>query len=112
MTGNIVFILAIFSTAAPSAERLLSAKQAQTLALNTPDVLSSRHTRGCPKVESLSASKIEFFFQVRNTCPKRGSGLIGNYVVDRRTGEIWADIDKRQPVTSEHLDALRRKMFK
>jgi hypothetical protein len=38
--------------------------------------------------------------------------LIGNYLVDRRTGEIWTDIDKQQAVKSAQLDALRRKMLK
>jgi len=51
------------------------------------------------------------YFQVRNSCPVGGSGLIGDYSVDLNTGEIWVDIERDKKIDSPRLDKLRRRFL-
>ena len=72
-------------------------------------------TKGCPKIETLWVEPTTIFFQVRNMCPTSGTGLIGNYLVDRATTEVWSGIDRDVLITSDALakyQAILRRRLK
>ena len=95
----------------------LTHKQAEELVLNIPEALASKGLGGCPKADLGAANKNQttVFVQVRNMCSHEGSGLIGNFTVDLKTGEIWVDVDRskegRNLIDSPHLKELRSKFF-
>ena len=96
-----------------SAESKLSIGNAERLIQSIPDVLRNKHDGGCPRPECESLGENAVFCQVRNMCPKSGSGLIGNYRIDLRTGQIWSGIDPRSDklIDSERLRRLRRQLL-
>jgi hypothetical protein len=77
------------------------------LVMNTPAALQLECRRGCPSVELVPEGRYLMAVQLRNSCPSSGSGMIDNYTVDLRTGEIWTGIDDRKSVDSERLRRLR-----
>lgn len=97
---------------AVSGAQVLSSKDAQLLVKNVPDALKDKHHGGC-----LSSDYSHFggglaLVQLRNMCPRSGSGLIGNYFVDLNSGRIWSDIDKTEEVNSPPLRKLREILLK
>ena len=86
-------------------------KEARELVLGIPDALAASAAGRCPKAEMLSITSESAFFQLRSTCVKYGSGLIGNFTVDLSTGNVGFDIDKEHLVQSEHLNRLRSRLF-
>jgi hypothetical protein len=59
------------------------------IVMNTPDALQLEARHGCPALELMPEGKYLMIVQFRNGCPVSESGLIDNYTVDRRTGQIW-----------------------
>lgn len=86
----------------------LSVKDAQLLVQNTPQFLKAAKEKQCPEVEVLWSAEQDVVFQLRCRCVESPSGLIGNYVVDRRTAQVWIGVDHDYPVESKRLQELRR----
>lgn len=117
MIRLIGLLLLLFSVqCVKSSERTitLTPAQAKMVVMNVPEVLRAKEKHRCPVAELLEAKGSTAFFQVRSTCVRQGSGLIGNYTVDLQTGEISADVDKNKDtlIDSTRLRRLRQKLFK
>lgn len=96
------------SLRAAEPETHLSLDAVWMLVMNTPAALELEARHGCPDVELIPEGKRLMFVQLRNVCPTSGSGLVDNYTVDLRTGQIWTGIDKKKYIDSERLRRLRR----
>ena len=90
---------------------ILTAKQFTDLAMNVPEVLAAVKLHRCPRAELLEVNQNTAYIQVRSTCNTTGSGLLGNFTVDRHTGQVWHDVDPADIVNSNRLRSLRAKMF-
>lgn len=88
----------------------LSIKDAELLVLNTPDAVKAKQIHHCPKAEYLFGDKSTATFQVRNLCATSGSGLIGNYSVDLRTGFVYYDVEGKR-IESQRLKKLRAQLL-
>jgi hypothetical protein len=99
----------------PAPHRTLNVKDARRIVMAVPEVVKAADIGRCPKAELLIPSKDVAFLQVRSTCigEKEGSGLVGNYTVDRHTGEVWRGVDKTPEtvIDSPKLTALRKKLL-
>ncbi len=99
-----------------ASESLLSRTESESLIRRTPAFLGTINAKGCPSIEVLWIEATAIFFQVRNMCPRSGSGLIGNYLVDRTTAEVWEGIDRDVLINSDALTKyqaiLRRRMIR
>ena len=93
---------------------ILTVKQAEQLALNTPEVLSlnSAGKKRCPEANTSQISETIVWVQIRNRCPISGSGMIANYSVDLASGIVFEDVERTKPIRSKHLDLLRRQLFR
>jgi hypothetical protein len=89
------------------ADAELNVKDARKLVENTPDFLSALEAKRCPKAELLYSGKRDIGFQLRSRCTNSPSALIGNFIVDRETAEVWAGIDRDALVRSEHLEKVQ-----
>jgi hypothetical protein len=83
---------------------------ASQMASNVPEVLRAKSNGACILADRSAFKKDFVQVQVRNSCPKSGSGFIGNYYVDLRSGRIWRDVDQQHEVVSKHLVRLRAKL--
>lgn len=86
----------------------VSVREAQMLVENTPDFLRASAKARCPRAELLWSGEDDFAFQIRNRCARSPSGLIGNYVVDRQTAEVWIGVDRDELVQSNRLKRLQQ----
>jgi hypothetical protein len=93
----IVFAAILSGWAPATASHRLTAQEANRLVTNIPDALTVKRRGGCPTPDYAELGPDLALVQLRNTCPRSGSGLIGNYVVDLRSGKIWSDIDRKNP---------------
>jgi hypothetical protein len=75
--------------------------------MNTPAAIEPEARQGCPAVELVPEGKDLIAAQLRNTCPRSGSGLVDNYTIDLRTGQIWTGIDDKFYIQTERLKRLR-----
>jgi hypothetical protein len=50
--------------------------------------------------------------QLRNMCPRSGTGLIGNYVVDLKSGTIWSEYDNKKQEDSPRLQSVKKKLLR
>jgi hypothetical protein len=107
MIGLLLIGSLLFQNGATRAENLLSEDAVWMIVMNTPDALQLEARQGCPAVELMPEGKYLMTAQFRNGCPVSGSGLINNYTVDRRTGQIWTGIDDKKYIDSERLRRLR-----
>lgn len=105
---QLVFLSSLLLTG----ESRLSVKDAKVLVENTPDFLNAASGDRCPQVEVLWSGKLDVAFQMRSRCTKSPSGLIGNYIVDRQTAEVWIGVDRDQLVQSKRLRELQRVLLK
>jgi hypothetical protein len=90
----------------------LDAKDARKLIENIPDFLSALKAKRCPEAELLWSGEQEFAFQLRSQCTNSPSGLIGNFIVDRETAEVWVGVDRDKPVRSAHLEKIQNSLRK
>lgn len=114
MSNQLLLVLLAAAAAGCGCEEArLTATDAQLLLKNVPEVLRCKQAAGCPELDCESLGKDAIFCQVRNMCPKSGSGLIGNYRVDLRTGRIWIGIDPvpDKLIDSNSLRRLRRQLL-
>jgi hypothetical protein len=100
-------VLLCFSAASP---KPFTAKDVQTLVANVPDALLVKRRGGCLATDYSDIGGNLALVQLRNLCPKGGSGLIGNYVVDLRSGRIWEDVDQKKEIDSRLLRKLRNQL--
>jgi hypothetical protein len=108
---NLIVLAVILTAQGPgSAARRLTAEDANLLVTNIPVSLVVKRNGGCPTPDYSELGPDLAIVQLRNTCPRSGSGLIGNYVVDLHSGKIWSDIDRKNEVDSPHLRSLRNKL--
>jgi len=100
------------STEKSGSKHRLTGEQAQQLVLNTPQALASKARGGCREAEldAIYESEGLASLQVRNMCSKAPSGLINNFSVDLKNGEVWVD-DRRHLIDSNHLKELRGKFL-
>ncbi len=94
-------------SAAQDSPPLLSDDAVWMIVMNTPDALQLEGRGGCPKAELIPEGEFLKYIQLRNSCPASGTGLINNYTVDLRTGQIWTGIDDKKYIDSERLRRLR-----
>ena len=87
---------------------LLDKEDAWLLIMNTPDVIELEAREGCPQLFFTAVGTDRMWIQVRNACPESGNGMIGNYTVDLRDGEIWYGVDPIKFIDSERLRRLRK----
>jgi hypothetical protein len=98
----------------------LSAKQAETLALNAPPTLRAAQGKCCPDAvgsETPAGSGVAPYtliaVQVRCGCGEYTGQLIDNYMVNPRNGQIWEGLEETgKPFSSKRLNVLRQQMFK
>jgi hypothetical protein len=103
---------ALLLTQGPGLEtKRLTDDQAEMLVRNVPDALAEQRRGACLSAEFNKLGANAGTVQLRNTCPRFGSGLIGNYVIDLQSGRIWSDIDRTKPVESPALRRLRNRLL-
>lgn len=109
MTALLLILFSSFvQSASPArATDLLSTEGVWMIAMNTPEAIELEGRKGCPEAEFISEGPLLIFIQLRNACPVSGSGLINNYTVDLRNGQIWTGIDNKKVIDSERLRRLR-----
>ena len=103
-------VLWAFMAAVRLAAQPFTAQQAETLVMNVPDALKAKRQGSCISADSSQLDRDIVLFQLRNKCPRSGTGLIGNYVVDLRSGRVWSDIDRQHEVDSKHLRKIRKRI--
>lgn len=86
---------------------LLSEKAVWMIAMSTPEAVELEARHGCPSVEIIPEGKLLTSVQLRNSCPVSGNGMVNNYTIDLRTGQIWTGVDVRKYIDSERLRRLR-----
>ena len=102
-------VLSLLLAWSVAAEHRLSQREAKTLIENIPDFINAARAHRCPKAELLWTGEKGIAFQIRSLCTKSPSGLIGNFVVDRETADVWVGIDHDQLIESDHLRRLQEK---
>jgi hypothetical protein len=108
ISKNVVAILLAIAAPAPKTWLPLTEDEAWVLVMNTPAVIQSEANGGCPALDISEEGKLRFSVQARNMCPKSGTGLLGNFKVDRNTGKIWIGEDDREFIESSRLKRLRQ----
>jgi hypothetical protein len=104
-------------------KRPLTLKEAQSLISVTPQVIASRKTGSCVSFEEnsqLPGTESRYRFEVRAVNKQgckiiEGSGLVGFFVVDMRTGRVFDDIAEREVQSAtlrKRLHEIRSKMEK
>lgn len=88
----------------------LTVEDARRLVENTPEFLKASAARRCPKTEFLWSDESSAAFQARSHCHTSASGLIGNYIVDLETAEVWRGTDRDERVESDRLRQLQEKL--
>lgn len=110
------FLLAAFCawrlTTAILGAQALDIKHVKFLVENIPVALKIKAANGCLAADYSDMGSELALVQLRNKCPQYGSGLIGDFVVDRHSGRIWSDIDQSAEVDSAHLRQLRRRFLR
>jgi hypothetical protein len=92
--------------------RLLTTSEVDLLVTNIPIAVTVKQKGGCPEADySTDVAPDLAWVKLRNACPRSGNGTLGNYVVNRHSGEIWSDVDRSVKVDSEHLRTLRKKLL-
>ena len=109
MSRKLAMIL--FIACVSQAGRLLDEKEVNILVTNIPEALKVKSASGCPTPDYSELGTDLAMVQLRNTCPRSGTGLIGNYVVDRHTGRICKDLDGTMEVDSPHLQRIRKMLL-
>lgn len=105
----LLFIMASFSAAC---SELLHVEDARLLVAKVPAYIRAGEEKRCPQIELNWSTDLSAFFQVRSHCRvKSASGLIGNYEVDLKTGKVWLGLDRSEEVSSEEMEAIRRKLL-
>src|ERR1700729_4670845 len=100
---------------AQSVHPTLTAKQAETLALNAPPTLNAAQGKCCPTAfgnpigpSSAVTARTLIIVQVRCECGEYGGQLIDNYMVNPATGKIWEGLNETgAALHSKRLDALK-----
>lgn len=101
-----------FAGACHPEARELTEKDAERLVMNVPRVLKAKETGRQPRAERIElGDESHIAFQVRSTRISAASGMIGNFWVNIRTGEVYSDIDKTKRVDSPRIRRLRREFF-
>jgi hypothetical protein len=95
-----------------AADGRLSVTDARLLVENAPDFLNARSSNRCPRLEVLWLGELDIGVQMRSRCTKSPSGLIGNYIVDRQTAEVWIGVDRDHSVQSKRLRELQQDILK
>jgi hypothetical protein len=113
MTVTGVVVASLLANAAIGEQaKLLTAEEARTVVEHIPAFLKAASEKRCPKAEQLWASEAVVAFQVRSHCVPSASGLIGNYRVDLKTGEVREGFEGDGTVDSEELRKLRGRLLK
>ena len=93
----------------------LTVPDAITLVANSPDAIVAKRSGACiMPAQDFGTRKDEpytVYFQIRNHCPKFGSGLIGNYHVDLRSGTLYLSTATPQIIDSPTLRQLRKRLL-
>lgn len=110
VAGFLCFNATLLLYSSEVSTQLFTAKDVQTLVASVPDALLVRRRGGCVATDYSDIGGGLAVVQLRNLCPKGGSGLIGNYLVDLRSGRIWEDIDQKKEIDSKLLRKLRSQL--
>jgi len=107
---QVVALLFVSGDLTVSLPHPLRKQDVETLVSNTPAALKAKKHGACLSTDYVALDDTHVSVQLRNSCPRTGSGFIENYVVDRNSGTISTDIDRGQTVDSARLRTLRRKL--
>ena len=109
MIAALAALLLLFSQTVPDKGKtpLLTKEAVWLIVVSTPDAVRLEARGGCPQIELIPEGSVLMSAQLRNRCPSSGNGMIDNYTVDLKTGEIWTGIDDRHYIDSERLRRLR-----
>jgi hypothetical protein len=98
----------ILSIRAAEPERMLTEESVYVLVMNTPSAIALEARKGCADVDIVDWSRSTYAVQLRNLCPTGQTGLAGVFYIDRDTGMVWTDPERKKSVDSDRLRRLRR----
>ena len=105
-------LLMVFFSFCLTGDGRLSVEDARVLLESTPDFLRATSGNRCPQIELLWSGEHDVAYQMRSRCTNSPSGLIGNYIVDRHTAEVWIGVDRDHLVESKRLRKLQQILLK
>jgi hypothetical protein len=88
----------------------LQPEHAAIIAMQHPDVVKTKVAGGCPAADYEERAPGLAAFQVRNLCVKDGEALVGSYLVDLDTGQMWDDPDQQHAVDSPSVRSTRNQV--
>jgi hypothetical protein len=103
-----VFALLMATAAETPSELRLSSDAIWLLVMSTPAAIRVEAGGGCPNVDIGRSDGRLIYAQLRNMCPKSGTGLVENFTIEPGSMMIWIGTDRREYVRSERLTRLRR----
>ena len=97
--------------ATPAPQRCsLQPEHAAILVMQSPPVVKAKTTGACPAADYEEKSPGMAAFQVRNLCAKTGNGLLGNYLVELSSGQVWEDGATQKRVDSADVRTTRNRV--
>lgn len=108
MTWHLLIGLLWFQVGFSSLQPPLSSDEVWLIVMSTPAAIQLEARGGCAGVDIARGEKQLMYVQLRNMCPKSGTGLVDNFTIDTTTAQIWTGTDDRAYIDSERLRRLRR----
>jgi hypothetical protein len=90
---------------------LLTPREAERLIEEIPEIVAAQKNGECPDFSPNYEDPEHLAFQVRATCGSTGGYLIGNYTVNRRTGEVTTWGDNPLPLADLHGKRLAMRLI-
>jgi hypothetical protein len=107
-------LLATAAVATPVTPRVqacaLQAEHAAILVMQSPEAVKAKTSGGCPAADYAEKAPGFAVFQVRDLCPKSGEGMLGNYLVDLNSGQVWGDTDGKHTIDTPTLRTTRKQV--
>lgn len=112
--GSISLALIVTTHAWTQANRepiYFSTEELKIFILHSPAALLSTEHGGCPVASFETSRERVLLVQVRNNCPKRGSGMLANYWVDQLSLRLWKDADTKVELDTRELRRIRNRLM-
>lgn len=108
MREQVTFSLILILSVTPLCGQLnlLTVREAESLIERIPAVLIAERNGGCPESSPMDWGEDRWWFRVREACGPRSGMLIGNYLVNRRTGTVTTTGDHAESLVTLELSAL------
>ncbi len=113
MTRNFALLLCGALWAGPLHAQLdlLTLREAESLVELVPAVVAAQRGGDCPQLSASYWTDDELWIQARSSCGSTGGMLIGNYLVNRRTGAATTTGDLRVPVDTPEGSGFARQLI-